>query len=132
MIHCHDPSCDFAVTDEFHYWLHTKINHTVFQPGHTQVYSQQLTLNKSGYNQDLIKQLLQQLTSSNDAIMEVKLKRADFLYTHRKPTPAPVPMVSETTTIVTPPPSTASSPVVTKTEMIEEEGRDFEMILSFP
>jgi len=106
MIHCHDPSCDFAVTDEFHYWLHTKINHTVFQPGHTQ---------------DLIKQLLQQLTSSNDAIMEVKLKRADFLYTHRKPTPAPVPMVSETTTIVTPPPSTASSPVVTKTEMIEEE-----------
>ena len=66
------------------------------------------------------------MTSSNDAIMEVKLKRADFLYTHRKPTPAPVPMVSETTTtIVTPPPSSNSSPVVTKTEMIEEEGKDF-------
>ena len=52
--------------------------------------------------------------------MEVKLKRADFLYTHRKPTPTPVPMIPEPSTM-SPPHSSTSSPVVTKTEMIEEE-----------
>ena len=65
----------------------------------------------------MIKQVLQQLTSSNDAIMEVKLKRADFLLTHRKSAPAPLPISAEPTTM-TPPPT---SPIVTKTEMIEEE-----------
>ena len=54
MIQCHDPTCDFAVSDEFHYWLHTKINHTVFQPGHTQVrfmdHVQSNTENLLGFN----------------------------------------------------------------------------------
>ena len=57
--------------------------------------------------------------------MEVKLKRADFLYTHRKPTPAPVPMIPEPRTM-SPPLSSTSSPVVTKTEMIEEEVPSFD------
>ena len=66
MLKCQHPDCEFQVTEEFSYALHNNLHHTVF---------------RTVPMKNLINQILTELVSSSDSILEIKLKRSDFLKT---------------------------------------------------
>ena len=76
MLKCQHPDCEFEVTEEFSYALHNNLHHTVF---------------RTVPMKNLINQILTELISSNDPILEIKLNRSDFLKTSPNTSPKKIP-----------------------------------------
>ena len=76
MLKCQHPDCEFQVTEEFSYALHNNLHHTVF---------------RTVPMKNLINQILTELVSSSDSILEIKLKRSDFLKTTPNTFPKKIP-----------------------------------------